>query len=615
MTIQLGLYRHQWDAAGSGDAQSIQNAMGKTSLDMWNVLLRETLQNSWDARLQERIRFDIAEKELTTEQTDALLHQVFSELPPEGKSRDIRQKTSRGRMRVLTIADRQTRGLGGPIRANIAPAEGQRTDFADFIRNFGRSHSKGLEGGTYGLGKGVLYSASRIGVCLVYSQPRINGAIEPRLIAVSGGDSDYVQDGYKFTGRNWWGVIADDGVVDPLIGVEARLLAQTVGMPVPESDESGTSIMILAPEAYAERLGNVELDARVQALREAAVTWAWPHAVDLGAGPSVDFSFSIDGLALAPIEPSNEPLVRHFVKAYQELERWQGGRSKGPGGLSRGDEVRSQRPKRLLGHLVARHVAEVSNDDEQLMNTVALMRSPKLIVKYMPISAPPAEGGTYAVFKCHPDVDTDFAQAEPVTHDDWIAAKNQKARQANFVNIALNRIREFFSVQNSSTANASGADQVQGASHISSALGTLMGSFTGRGASVPSANEPGPTSPPGPPPSRRASAQLVRPPYLLQMDGTTYVGFPYAIKGGKSGERFALRATAKIVVDGGGTERDEGPARGSTPDFAGWLVGREREVRQIADIEIPAVSELTAVFIQPEDTAVKATLELIEVAT
>lgn len=610
---QLQLYKHAWDAAGSGDAQSLQNAMGKTSLDMWNVLLRESLQNSWDARTGDQIRFDITEKALSLEATAILLNQIFAELPPEGASVHIRQKVTRGQIRVLTISDYGTRGLEGPIRANVEPNPGERSDFADFIRNFGRSHSKGLEGGTYGLGKGVLYSASQLGLCLVYSQPMINGQVEPRLIAVSGGDPDYSYQGLKYTGRNWWGVIAEDGIIDPLQGIDARVLAMSVGMPVPAPDETGTCIMVIAPQMYSENEGNVAVDARIRALREAAVLWAWPHALDRGNGPNIEFRFSIDGMTLEPIRPLDEPSVRQFAKAYLDVIPWRDGQAGPPVGLSKGEEILSLNPKKLLGHLVMRHSLVDSSAERLLENTVALMRGPRMIVKYMPVSAAPAEGSLFSVFVVSDEVENDFAKAEPVTHDDWIASKNRAPRKANFVNIALRRIKDVFMALHNDSARATSDRDVQGASHISSALGTLVGSFMGSGTStkaMPNVSPNGGSLGGG----RRAVARMAKPPKLMMIGSKPHVGFAYAIIGGKMGEEFRVVPSARVVVDGGGSERDDSrPLAGDLPEFAGWSIDGGEILQPDLYVEIPIKEEFMAVFRQPDDTAIKSSVELVKV--
>jgi hypothetical protein len=608
MGITFRLFRHPWEATGSGDAKSIQKAMGKTSLDLWSVLLREALQNSWDAKLADQIEFHVADTLLSEEQSWTLVHDLFSELPPTGASRGIPQKVSNGRMRVLTICDYGTKGLGGPIRANVEPEPGERDDFSDFVRNFGRSDSKGLEGGTYGYGKGVLYQASSVGVCLVYSQAVVSGKLENRLIGVSGGDDGYVDGGFKFTGRNWWGVLAEDGVIDPATGAEARAIAESVGMPVPAHGEAGTCIMILAPQLFQGDGGDVRLQDRITALRAAAVKWAWPHAVDLGRGPNVRFLFSLDGEHLPPIEPFKEPLVRHFAQAYTDLERAAVSRRAPLSPQTKLEVIMSQNPIRRLGTLSMRQALHHLTDDRTLENTVALMRNPRIVVKYFGVAAPADDYSVYSVFVADGAVDEDFATSEPVTHDDWIMKDAITRGNRNFVRIALNRIENTFKNMHRSSAPTSAAQQAAGATRIATALGGLVGGISGHGA----ASQPG-RGPGGPGGgvrrSRRATARLTSPPRLLVLDGSLHVGFPYTVAGGKAGETFDLSVRAHVVTVTGAVE-GEAPLGAEEPRFVGWNV--DGQLVRSTSIRVAAQSQqdYLAIFTQPKDTAISSSIDL-----
>ena len=608
MGVDFRLFRHPWEATGSGDAKSLQKAMGKTSLDLWSVLLREALQNSWDARLTERIEFHVADTRLSEDQSWILVHDLFNELPPQGASRGIPQKVNSGRIRVLTISDYGTKGLGGPIRANIEPDPGERDDFSDFVRNFGRSDSKGLEGGTYGYGKGVLYQASQVGVCLVYSQAKVKGKLENRLIGVSGGDDGYVDGGFKFTGRNWWGVLAEDGVIDPATGPEARAIAESVGMPIPRHGETGTCIMILAPHFFQGEGGDVGPKDRITAIRAAAVKWAWPHAVDIGAGPNVRFFFSHDGEVLPPIDPFKEPSVKHFAQAYADLERAALSKRAPLAPQTKLEVIMSQNPIRRLGTLSMRQAINHIGDDRALQNTVALMRNPRIVVKYLEVAAPADDYSVYSVFLADPEVDEDFATSEPVTHDDWIVKEAITRGNRNFVRIALNRIENTFKNMHRPSAPATAAQQAAGATRIATALGGLVGGISGHGAaSQPGKGPGGPGG--GTSRTRRATARLTSPPRLLVLGETAHVAFPYSITGGKSGEVFDLSVRAHVVTVTGAIEGDA-PLGAEGPQFVGWkiddqLVG-ERSIR------VPAQSkqEYLAIFTQPNDTAVSSSVDL-----
>ena len=616
MKKEFKLFRHPWEATGSGDARSLQNAMGKTSLDLWNVLLRESLQNSYDARLEESIGFAIADTELSESETSVLVHEIFAELPPEGASRKLRQMPSKGRIRVLTISDYGTRGLGGPLRANIAPSDGERSDFVDFIRNFGRSQRKGLEGGTYGLGKGVLFQASRIGVCLIYSQTRTPMGIDSRLIGVSGGDGDYEYEGYKYTGRNWWGVLADDNVIDPMTGTEAREMAIRAGFPVPKLGQCGTSIMVLAPELFNLSEEDILIDSRIQALRDAAVRWAWPLALDSGNGPKVRFQFSLDGTALGEINPLDEPLVGQFAQSYLDWLQHTEDPSAPLSPFVKIYPVRSLKPVKRLGSLAMRVSMAAHGDARELQNHVALLRKPRMVVKYLPVTAPPSDHASHAVFIADDLVDSDFAGSEPVTHDDWIVQTNSKRGTANFVRIALRRIADIFKDLHTSDPDATAATMTTGATKIAAELGGLVGQFSGNGAS---ASEEGPA--PGPPPagatgsSRRASVRLSAPPKLCTIDNRPHVEFSFQVNGGKADAEMRLTVSPQIVTDGGGIDTDfstEGPF--GLPAFVGWKRRGISEIDTNAELcfSTPTDENFTAVFTQPSNVAVKVVARIEE---
>lgn len=616
MNKHFSLFRHPWEATGSGDARSIQNAMGKTSLDLWNVLLRESLQNSYDARIEETIGFAIADTELSESQTSILVHEIFADLPPEGASTKLPQMPSKGRIRVLTISDYGTRGLGGPLRANIAPGENERSDFVDFIRNFGRSQSKGLEGGTYGLGKGVLFQASRIGVCLVYSQTQTSSGISHRLIGVSGGDGDYVDKGYKYTGRNWWGVLESDGVIDPMTGLEAREMAISVGFPVPAAGECGTSIMVLAPELFNISEEDVLVDSRIQALRAAAVRWAWPLAMDSGNGPKVEFQFSLDGAPLADIHPLDEPLVGHFAQSYVDWLQYNENPATFYSPFVKIHPVSSYKPAKKLGSLVMRVSMAAHGDAKELQNHVALLRKPRMVVKYLPVTAPPSDHASHSVFIADDLVDADFASSEPVTHDDWIVQTNSQRGTANFVRIALRRINEIFRDLHTSNPAATAATMSTGATKIAAELGGLVGQFSGNGAaSTEATTGSGAISNSRAGGSRRASARLAAPPKLTMIKDRPHVEFRFQVNGGQKATEMHLTVSPQIVTDGGGTDTDftsDDPL--DLPQFVGWMRDNSSEIEtdSILIISTPTDENFTAVFTQPPNVAVGVTAHIKE---
>lgn len=597
----FSLYRQQYGADGGVDARSADNAIGRTSLGLWDLVLRESLQNSWDARTDRngQISYSVDEYEMDEDQTRILARDVFGQLPPNCRSTDLQKHILHRRIRVLVISDEGTRGLGGPIRADVAGKSGERRDFVDFVRNLGRSTSKGLEGGTYGLGKGVLYRASQVGLCLVYSQAQYNGVIEPRLIGVSGGDGDYDDGKSRYTGRNWWGVPGADGIVDPLVGQEARDLAQRLGMRIPVPEGTGTSIMVIAPEFLGVKSGS----ERVSAIADAALKWAWPHALDIDKGPNIRFKFSADGIEIASPRPLDHPIYRDFATAYIEGRRkilnpdhegnWQ----------TTFTPISSKRPKRYLGLLTHRLSHNPAATGSELENSVALLRDPRMVVKYLSVAAPPNGVPIYGVFISAPDMNNKFAESEPVTHDDWVYRQAAVEKNApNPVRIALDNIRETF--RNLSVKGAVAGDGVhsKGASRVAAALGGLLAGFSGSGAEVQPAVG---SSANGSKRARKASVRLVTSASLDLLDGEVVAKYMFALTGGRPGNALAVRVAARVVTESGGNESD-GPIGAELPRFIGWLsASGTLSSQEELTVTAPHEEEITAVFTQPADTAIR----------
>ncbi|MGJ0386108.1 hypothetical protein [Paenarthrobacter nicotinovorans] len=603
----LSLFRQPYGADGGVDARSAENAIGRSSLDLWDLVLRESLQNSWDARRDANgpISYAVDEYNMTVAQTDVLTKEIFSELPPHCQCTNLNRHVFDGRLRVMVISDSGTKGLGGPVRGHLA-GSGERRDFVDFVRNLGRSTAKGLQGGTYGLGKGVLYKASKVGTCLIYSQTFHEGVIQPRIIGVSGGDGDYDDGGLRYTGRNWWGVPGDDAIVDPLVGESARELALSIGMPVPEANNTGTSIMILAPENEGYEAG---LD-RVQAMAGAALKWAWPHSIDTGHGPNILFSFTADGAELLVPDPLQSIEYREFASAYIEGRKRILDPEYSPDWQTTFTRIESKRPHKFLGLLVHRVSSSPESTSSELENTVALLRGPRMVVKYMPVSAQPKGIPTYGVFIAAHDLDQTFAKSEPVTHDDWVYQRASVSKNsANPVKIALDRIRDTFKSLAVEGVRGSGGVASKGASRVSASLGSLLSGFTGNGAE----QQPERESRSGISRQRKARVKQVAEPGLVYTNRGITVRYSFSVIGGRNGDLVDLYVSAHVVTESGANEGSV-PVSADTPAFLGWEADGRLDPNPTLRIEVPTERVFVAVFRQPQDTAMRASAQLNEVA-
>lgn len=480
--------------SGGLAAAGFYKLLGRPRLDPLTVLVRETAQNSWDARVpDQQVRYTIdGWSALLPEERDALSDVVFTEV---AKSRTRVGDVLHERVvRALYISDRGTRGLGGPLLADRVSSSGTY-DWVDFVLNVGKQNLQEQTGGTYGFGKTITYIVSLADAVVIHSRTMHRGRPQTRLIACAIGD-EFEHAGRLHTGRHWWG---SDTVGSPLpiTGRDADRIAAAIGMPEFVDDELGTNVLILQPD-----FGGRTPEQAMQFVAE-SVTWhLWPklmqHAHRRLAPMQVDVLF--DGEHVPVPRPEDRPPLHGFAQAFRALlDDVDEGRR--PDGLER-TVIRSLRPKRDIGDLVtvplvSRARADVddghdaANEDSPspaasivgVCHHVALLRAPELVVDY--VAGPsPADGGTEwaAVFRSRPENDPHFAAAEPPTHDSWQPELLEKSAGKTIVKVALQRIREFLDERWGSRPDAVSASSSSSTAVVADALAGLVRAAPDKGA-------------------------------------------------------------------------------------------------------------------------------------
>lgn len=442
-------------------------------LGLPSLLVRESVQNSWDARDDRRgdvpVLFRIDGWDLDTDELDGLR----SLLPVDdlrGFQRTIEAPGVRGilhpasalsrtTVRVLVISDRNTVGLCGPSRSGTqwSPvrhgeplARGQQR-FANFIRNVGRAAADiGVgDGGAYGLGKGALWMASECGTVLIHTRTTDErGEPIERFIGVVHGEHFY-SGGAQFTGRHFVGSESDDGVVEPLTGPDAVNAARLLPLPSYSIDGrpvDGTSIVIVAPRL------SLDWPTEMKRLRDAIRWHSWPKRVPgvrgVEVGADLDVRLSWNNHVVDVPEPLEDPEIRPYAKALLDCAR-----NRNSDEDRRDFVAECSRPRKVLGfvkfrsggtpdqnvfHLTLTHdeLSEASGqtklgavDDEPAVDFKApwgqlalIRREPLLLVRYEPIGGPEEAATEAGVFLSSEDAEVEEAltRAEPPTHDDWI---------------------------------------------------------------------------------------------------------------------------------------------------------------------------------------------------
>ena len=417
-------------ASGGLSAEGFYKLLGRPSLDPLTVLVRETAQNSWDARTEgaQSVRFDLELRKADDGLKRVLRNEVFNSAKKVNGTQLDKVLQDRD-LHVLTVSDRGTRGLDGPATADEVATEGEQ-NWANFVLNAGKSKTEGNTGGTYGFGKTIAYVVSQANAVVIHSRTRHNGRIVTRLIAAAIGQR-FVSEGKNFTGRHWWG-IDGEGAPLPAEDQSAEELADRLGMPPFTGGDLGTNVMIIAPD-----LGQRTPEQAVTFISESVLWHLWPKLVPRRHGiVPIQCSVRHNGSPIAiPAFTSRPPLAR-FVEAYQDLVMGQEASLT----FEKRAIERSTPSKMTLGHLgtvpFAREQRAVIDDGHDAENDdspppaspftncaahhVALLRAPELVIDYLPGPVAPDPAIEWVgVFRAADEFDGIFSHAEPPTHDAW----------------------------------------------------------------------------------------------------------------------------------------------------------------------------------------------------
>jgi hypothetical protein len=609
---------------------------------MLTVLVRETVQNSWDARIAENstVHFGMSGRTLTEEQLQLLRQAIF--VNRLGQPSLDSALSSTANFQVLTVYDRGTTGLGGPTRADRVVDEIEPRNFVNFLRNVGLPQDKRHGGGTFGYGKAALYLASSIRTICVHTHCFSRDRLESRFMAASlgprfetrGADNQRSQ----YTGRHWWGR-NEEGVVEPIRGTEADALARQLGLPDFSEQECGTSILILLPI-----LGERSL---LQTLQLAGIhlLWnCWPKMLKKEQNmPSMMFELTYEGQPIPIPDPHEFPPLQGFAQAMENLKSRRSDSEISV--LNQLVPIECHNPKQRLGQLSLQRFAvkerqeQPTNGEEVfpfsgLSHHVALMRKPELVVKY--VQGPPLPSGQieYAgVFVVAEQMDDVFAKAEPPTHDDWAYQSLSNAREKTFVRVALRRIQEALQDFTLSPPTSNKGVGILPLGAFADRLGGLLLGSEGSGAAVQPFNGrdsagAGRSSTHGktgsgsgrtgqsPLPSRDTQKSKIN---LLKTSALGFVGdipallTEFVVEHAPGSRATEVKVEVNAVLDGDELEK-EPPAGGQIPRVLLWITPEKNKYSGSPQITIPASSIGTwGVAVSIPDTVINVNLTVSEV--
>lgn len=555
---------------GNISADGIQRLLGAPHLDALQILIRETVQNSWDAGkdLPGPVGYRLRFRELSETEHQALKDIVFYDLPKytENPERPINQTLNKSRLSVIEICDFGTTGLAGPTHPDEVPEGDESPDFVDFLRNIGSPRDKVFGGGTYGYGKSCLYAISQCQTIVVDSATTNAGMYTRRFMACRIASRYDIRRGSekgRYTGRHWWGRTTADSHLDPANGDEAKQLAEIVGMYPRDAKNLGTSIMIVAPE-----LNSDDLEQAAQSAIRILLWYCWPKIVSKKKGdpPPMEFFVEVNGKELSVPHPSECPPLNLFADSLRHV------RQKSDEAI----EIRSQRPIKLLGHM---HITRdlklgrlqgFAGDDglyPDCSSHVALMRPAELVVRYLIGDRLPSENAEWGgVFVCSDEheVEQAFAAAEPPAHDDWDPRSLPKSNKKTYVRVALQRIKKLIAeVTGTLPTNRYEGGERSSLGLVADSLGSLLGPVEGQRLGARGDKNKGTRS------SRPKSVSLSRPVFI----GHETIGekncalFEVIVNSGKE-VAIRVNGVAKIAKDGGGADTTD--SRGHSAQVLAW---------------------------------------------
>lgn len=595
----LDWYAEGFSPVGNITSEGVQRQLGRYDLDPLAVLVRETVQNSWDAHLPDKVpHYALRGWHLSEAQRTALRGLV---LPGHPQGLGLGRLDGGVPVTALAIADRGTSGLMGPVRADQVAPDSPERDFVDFLLNIGQNRNTDFGGGTYGYGKSILYRLSQVGTILVHTHTTHEGRRVRRFMGAALGDQ---YEGH--TGRHWWGRLSTEGYPGPVEGPDADNLAACLGMPKFAEGDTGTTVMIIEPALGTKDEGRDDEDeAPPRSLEDAlayisaTILWNfWPKML-AGCPEGSRMTFSVErGEEPLPLpSPDRHPLFGLFTRTMRDVEKAREDASHRPQEANRRvDEVASQRPKRSIGLLglrrgpdqaplpavsaalpvhedrIEQQVRALAPSEGGPLHHVALMRDPRLLVRYE--EGPPPEEGQYAgIFLVNRDeaVDDAFAESEPPTHDDW-EPTGMGRPAGTYVRVALRQIRDRITRfahrerdwENHSTPVALGK--------FSSRLAGLVSVVSGTDPFVQPSSPRQPTPQPGRRTrTKRPKVKLVdEHPELEVRDGKRVARLRFRVKAPDDMETVRVRGhAAAVVLDGTAFEGDP-PADAEQPSVVCW---------------------------------------------
>lgn len=422
---------------GVSPADNLGNPLRNTKLKNYEVLVRESFQNSYDERINnEQFSFKIKKHLLNEDLKKNFFNNLhLNEILDQSKFfEDQTNYFSEGKeilsnyfandkpIPVLEVSDYGSNGLGG--RWNRSRDILDR--FFNLVLSISRSRKQNAITdetylGSYGVGKMVFALSSDIRTIIYYSKFKksdTSGNDHTRLMATSFLPSGYDTDrDIEFSGHAYFGIDSGDKVhpKKPIINENADSFIKSLGFNKRMPNQLGTSIYIPFCNFEANEI------------KSSFEKWWWPALLN-----HPNFSIEIEnenGEIFTPA-PSTNSSIKPFIDLYFKK-----------------NENLYVRPEGKNVHSVSFNLSKLAKNyqDDLLKNTIALIREGLVIEYKNDTGFKTDDEDCIGVAKTEKSFQKYFAYSEPEAHDTWNAEHGRLLSVfgqygANLVRLTLNSL-------------------------------------------------------------------------------------------------------------------------------------------------------------------------------
>ena len=431
-------------------ADKMANPLQHTSLTDTELLMREAIQNSADERKADAdgpVRFSVRQKQYRGDEKSVLVSKFgLEELAERGKSFPEAhgwfkfEETCLSHLKdpdipisALLLSDHNTNGLGGSWRT----PDGVNSRFYNLVLSIYASHKQeGSAGllGSYGVGKMVYAVTSRIRTMAYYScfDPGEFTDGESARFMATAFLPGHRTCGLDYTGHAFFGNSSETNEYParPLTDAEAHKFAESVGLETRSSKDTGLTVMLL------------DCHLAPHDCRDACEKYWWPRMFNEHSDTYIDLEFFDGNTKLQSPNPSSRTELKPFIDCFSNIRQ-----SVNPDGYE-SKKVKLQAHGEV-GHLCLKALREIEAEQNELANTVALIRN-GLVIQYNPNYAREGDPNAIGVFdvvgkrpeKC-------FTLSEPEAHDEWNFSNSRLQRSlgdkaVDLVRLTHSRIKDSF---------------------------------------------------------------------------------------------------------------------------------------------------------------------------